>query len=191
MKAFSLIELLVVIAIMALLLVLAVPAMSGIMGGSNLTRGGQAIGDQIVLARQEAVAKNREVEVRLINIASTLDPMNHGYRAIQIWQTTETSTNPISRVVKLPEGIVISSATQLSPLLTADGSVMNTANFSGIGTCAYTGFRIRANGQLSSTVTGSNNFLTIASAKDAGAPPLNYYTVRVNPVTGRVAIYRP
>jgi uncharacterized protein (TIGR02596 family) len=188
-SAFSLIELLVVIAIFALMATLTLPAISSINQAGGINRAGQILGDQIILARQEATSKNRDVEVRIIDVS---DPMWPGYRAIQLWLVDESGTpqGPLGKIQKLPEAIVIAS-NSLSPLLTADTNVSGTTNFGGLGSRPYNGFRVRASGSLPSAVTANNNFLTVQLAKDTDIPPKNYYTVRVNPVTGRVTIHRP
>lgn len=187
--AFTLIELLVVMSILAILMVASLPAINAIARGSDVTRGGQALGDQIIFARQEAVNKNHDVEVRLINLTS--DP-NPGCRAVQIWLVGDASSSPLTKVTKLPDSVLVSSNIALSPLLTADTSVAGTTNFPGLGTCTYSGFRIRANGSLPSSVTGANNFLTVQSAGATGpVPPANYYAVRINSLTGRLSVIRP
>ena len=191
MKAFSLIELLIVIAIMAIMVSLAIPAINGVAQGSGVTRAGQTIGDMIILGRQEAVSKNRDVEVRIVSVPPSQSTGEGGLMAIQLWELTDTSARPLSKIGRLPQGITISSNITLSPLLKADNSVANTTNFGGLGNCEYMGFKIRANGMLSSTVTMNNNFLTVGMVSDKDVPPANYYTIRVNPVTGRVNIYRP
>lgn len=188
-SAFSLIELLVVIAIIAIMAALTLPAISNISQAAGISRGGQILGDQIILARQQAAAKNRNVEVRIIDVADAIDP---GYRALQLWLVDESGTNksPIGKVFKLPDGVVIAS-NSLSPLLNADTNITGTTNFGALGNRPYKGFRIRANGALPSTVVTNNNFLTVQLARDTDTPPHNYYTIRVNPVTGRVTIHRP
>jgi prepilin-type N-terminal cleavage/methylation domain-containing protein len=69
---FSLVELLVVIAILVLLATVSLPAFNSITRGSNLQRAGQMIGDQFALARQEAVARNRDV---IVQFYETTDSM--------------------------------------------------------------------------------------------------------------------
>ncbi len=64
--AFTLIEMLVVVALMLIFLSLAVPAVSSVLAGVNLGRGGQQIADQIMLGRQNALTRNCSVEVRFI-----------------------------------------------------------------------------------------------------------------------------
>ena len=77
-RAFSLIELLVVIAIIALLTSLIVPAASSLGSSYSLTRQGQLLSDQIVLARQVATSRNRNIEVLLTQSNSNW--------SVQLWQ---------------------------------------------------------------------------------------------------------
>lgn len=184
-KAFTLLELLVVMAIVILLASMAVPAFNSITVGSNLNRAGQIVGDQIALARQEAVTKNREVQVRFYDVAT-----NQSWRGIQIWRVEQTGTGTnniaVNRMITLPDGIVINSTTNLSPLLTADGSLSGASNVP-----PYRGFRFRANGATDSSVTAANGYLTLQQANAQGNPPKNYYTVQINPMTGKVIAFRP
>jgi len=181
-RAFSLIELLVVVAIFALLATLAVPALSSIRGAGNISRGGQTLADLIILARQEASTKNRDVEVRFIDVPGD-DP---GFRAAQLWLIAETGPTRIGRIERLPDRIIISSNMALSPLLGSDN--LGTTNFGAMGVRGYRGFRVRAGGSLDASVTTTNNFLTVHSANDSNIPPENFYAVRVNPITGRVTV---
>ena len=187
--AFSLVELLVVVAIIGIMASIAVPAFSSIAAASGITRGGQLLGDQIILARQEATTRNRDIEVRLIDMTNGAWS---GYTAMQLWLKDESGVlSPLGKIQKLPEGTIISSNNSLSPLLTADTSISGSTNF-GATTCSYKGFRIRASGSPSSTINTNNNFLTVVLARDASkTPPDNYYSVSVNPVTSKVKIYRP
>jgi len=188
-SAFSLIELLVVVAIIALMTVVTLPSISGVNQAGAINRAGQTLGDLVILARQEAVSKNRDIEVRVIDLA---DPMYPGYRAIQLWIADEigASSAPLGKIQKFPEGIVLASNT-LSPLLTSDTSVAGTTNFGALGSRPYKGFRVRASGALPPAIGSTNNFLTVQLARDADIPPKNFYTIRVNPITGRVTVHRP
>ena len=182
--AFSLIELLVVVAIFSIMVALVTPAFTQVRAAGVLTRGGQVLADQIALARQEASTKNRDMEVRIVDVGGV-------YRAVQLWIRGEPATRPLGRIEQLPDGVVLSSDTLLSPLLGASPIVGGTAVFGALGSCPYKGFRIRADGTLDAAVNLSNNFLTVQSANDVTVPPNNYFTVRVNPVTSQVTIHRP
>ena len=73
-RAFSLVELLVVIAVIAIVAGYAVPAVTTMLKGSQLTQGSQMVVDQIALARQTALSRNRSVEVRFYKYADPETP---------------------------------------------------------------------------------------------------------------------
>lgn len=190
MKAFSLIELLTVIAILAILAVVAIPAVQSIEVAQSLNRSASLVEDQLALARQTAIARNRDVEVRLVDLS---DPNGAGIRGIQIWIESEdgSTLSAFTRLEALPATTIISENPALSPLLTAEPGRAGSAMFSGQGQRNYRAFRIRPSGAPDSSVNTTNNFLTICSPRDASTPPQNYATLRINPVTGRVTQYRP
>lgn len=187
-QAFSLIELLITMAIIMALASLLTPAFTTISQGSNLTRAGQMIGDQLALARQEAVARNCEMEVRFFTLPSG------GLRAVQLWRIDETSssrtTNAAGRLQVLPEGVLVSTNQTLSPLLSA-GELRGTTSHPSYGSMDYVGFRIRANGSMNRQLKTANSYLTLQPANSSEVPPINYYTLQLNPITGRVTVYRP
>lgn len=190
MKAFSLVELLVVIAILAILAVAATPAMRSIGSAQSITMGGNTVGDQIALARQLASARNRNVEVRIVELN---DGGGRAYRGLQLWvESADGATlSPAGRLEILPTATAISSDTGLSPLLAAEPARAGSTNFGTYGTCAYKAFHIQPTGALDRKVGSTNNFLTVHNQRDANVPPLNYSAVRINPMTGRVTEYRP
>ena len=73
-RAFSLVELLVVISVIAIIAGFAVPAVTTMIRGSALAQGSQNIADQIVLARQLALSRNRSVEVRFYKFGDSETP---------------------------------------------------------------------------------------------------------------------
>jgi uncharacterized protein (TIGR02596 family) len=186
-RAFSLVELLVVIAIMALLIAAAVPALSSVAQGSNLNRAGQMLGDQIAQARLTAVSRNREIQVRFYQLTNGLDT---GWRGLQVWRIEQSATGsigvPASRLMVLPEGVIVEP--DRSPLLDADATVLGADILPSRGSVNYQGFRFRPNGAMSAGVSASNNYLTLRPVRDSGA---NYYTVQVDPLTGKTTVYRP
>jgi len=194
-QAFTLLELLVVITIAIILMAMIAPSMNSITVGSNLTRGGQLVGDEIARARQEAVTNNLDVKVLFFNLPATHGATG-GWTGMQIWHVRQTNNGPVDkpvdRVVTLPLGVIISppDTTMLSPLL-AGTSIVGTTTLPAYGQVPYVGFRFRANGATDSSLTGSNNYLTLQNVHSSGTVPANYYTIQVNPLTGKITVYRP
>jgi uncharacterized protein (TIGR02596 family) len=183
-KAFSLLELLLVMTILAVLMSFAVPAFSSIMSSQNVTRGGQMIADRIAFARQEAVSKNRDTEVRFY-FRTNLG--QEQCRAIQVWREDYTPAGPtnipISRLAELPESVILATNATLSPLIA-------NAPLAGASP-KYRGFRIRANGLTQSAVLNGANFVTVHRIADTNSTPVNYFTIQIHPLTGKVTTYRP
>jgi len=180
---FSLVEMLVVVSIIIILAVVTLPAFNSIAIGSNINRAGQILSDQMALARLTATTKNRDVEVRIFKIPGAQQDIWGG---VQLWiaeQTASGSTNiPFGRLVALPDNIVIDVSR--SPLL---NGISGSSPLPQYGSRDYCGFRFRANGSLGIGASGFDNYLTVI--RD-GAPD-NFYTIQVNPVTGKTTVYRP
>ena len=190
---FTLVELLVVMTIIVILSTLSLPAFTTIIRGSTLTRAGQLISDQFALARQEAVTQNRDVQVRFYNLTSGVSTGWRGIQLLRIDQTpTGTGTTALSRVAVIPDGIVIttnldSTNHSLSPLITGS----NPVTLPGYGSASYSFFRFRANGSLENSVGATENYITLVNATGSGNPPANYYTIQINPLTGKTSVFRP
>lgn len=186
-RAFSIIELLVVVAIFAILAVLALPAVGGIQRANSVNRSGQLLSDTLVSARQEASVKNRTIELRIIQAG---DPPE--YRAFQTWVADENGAmTPLGKVISLPEGAIICSEVELSPLLTANHELAGTTNFGPLGSRPFVALRIRTGGAPDPGITRAKNFLTVRALTDTNIPPDNFYLIRLDPSTGRVGIHRP
>ncbi len=189
-RGFSLVEVLVVLAVISVVAVIALPALSSSMTSSKLTAAGQMISDTIALARQEAVTKDRNVQVRFYNFSGNAWP---GWRAMQILRVEPTSSGTslvaVTKMRLLPDAIVLSST--LSPLLSADPAVVGSTTLPVYGNASYGGFYFTPSGEVESALTTQNNYVTVQSVTATGSPPPNYSTLQVNLTTGKVTTYRP
>lgn len=127
-RAFSLVELLVVIAVIAIVAGYAVPAVTTMLKGSQLTQGSQMVVDQIALARQTALSRNRSVEVRFYKYA---DPETPGeewgkadtwlFHAIQVFEVLDNGVAlPLGAIQRLPTNVIINGGV-LSTILNEKG----------------------------------------------------------------------
>src|SRR5688572_6612010 len=123
-RAFSLIELLVVCAIIGVIIGFTIPAVTTMMRGSQLTQGSQVLTDQLSLARQLALTRNRPVEVRFYKFA---DPETPGedvkeqstwrYRAFQTFEVLDNGAIlPLGKIQMLPSTVIMNEG-KLSSLL--------------------------------------------------------------------------
>lgn len=204
--AFTLVELLVVMAIMIILLALVLPATTSLMRSMNIGRAASMITDEMNFARQTALARNRDVEVRLYAFPSALNNGIKQFRAIRTLLadgTDATKSVPLSRIKYLPDPIIISKQSAFSTLLdygnsSRSGLVHTNETVPSAGSVEYVSFLFRANGGTSlkplSPPTG-NWYLTLyaenAPTDGANNLPKNYFTAQIDPVTGRVRSYRP
>ncbi len=189
-RGFSLLELLVVMGVIALLLALAIPAFNSIGGGNNLARAGNQLGDALALARQLAMAQNRDVAVRLIT-----SPTDFYIDRFQIVAPGASAVDDdiLSRIETLPIKVMVSSAASISPLVSSAETGITT--LPGGGTVSHYQIRFNAEGMLAS----SGAFLTLHAPTDADKVPsssvaafdANFYTIQINPITGSLAIHRP
>ncbi|XHR30933.1 MAG: Verru_Chthon cassette protein D [Chthoniobacteraceae bacterium] len=187
-RGFSLIELLLVILIMIVLFGITGPAITSVLRGNDLNRAGWSFGDRLMLARQEALTKNCNVEVRFYKLPS-------GWSAVQLWRVapSQDGSTPVpvalGSLVKAPSSVIIDE--QLSPLLNADSTIAGTADLPYYHTVKYAGFRFRPNGSVSTVINSSNNYITFKIASDPTEPPANNYTIQVDPVTGKIITFQP
>lgn len=193
-KAFSLIELLVVIGIMGILLALAMPAVTSTLESNNITRAGEMVADQIVLARQIASTRNLTAEVRFIKVPAR---SAEGYSAVQIWTTdARGASSAANKAVLLPEGIVVSDRANVSPLFSLSLSPAGSMPSGPHTGSAYRGVRMSASGAVSPPAAQADRnqlYVTLVNSRFATSAqaPANFFTVQINPDIGNAEIYRP
>lgn len=123
--AFSLIELLIVVAIIGVIAGFGVPALQGVLRGSALTQAAGQITDNLNLARQHAITKNRIVEVRFYRFGDPEvpgekagDPTTGQFRALQFFELNDAGIIiPVGKYQRLPDTVIMNPGAKLSSLL--------------------------------------------------------------------------
>jgi uncharacterized protein (TIGR02596 family) len=221
-RAFSLLELLAVIFIIGIVAVFVTPAASTILKGSQLTQAEQIVTDQIKLARQMAVTKNRSIQVRFIRYGDPEvpgerrnDPATGFYRAIQVFEILESGAAvPLDKPQLLPQAIIMSpgdfstlvSHTDVQPPMQANKAKVTDANGNTTGgdpaiprgidwDYQFVSFRFLPDGSTNlSSTAGTMWHVTLHNINErpnGAAPPPNFVTLQVDPVSGTVRIFRP
>jgi len=202
---FTLLELLLVVAIIGLFAVVALPSLSGILGGSRVSLGIESVNGALSLARQLAVTKNHDIEFRLIEMPDPAVPGSaSAIRAVQIVEITEGGAIPAGKVRVFPSGVVIGSPPEMTSLAALPNvpASANDPQVPGIGTSyKYRGFRFRPDGTTNlgfipelAAASVTNFFLTLYNERtppDGARPPDNFATIQIEPSTGSFTLHRP
>ncbi len=116
-RGFSLIELIVVMGIIVIVATFAVPAASSTLRGSQVSQAASMLADQLGIARQQALSRNRKIEVRFLRFGdpeqpgeSATDPTTGKFRAIQLMEINELNTAvPLagSKIERLPNAVML------------------------------------------------------------------------------------
>jgi uncharacterized protein (TIGR02596 family) len=190
-RAFSLVELLVVMAILAVLASLGMVAFQSTSQGNALARTGQDVADTIVMARQQAMARNRRVEIRFLKLPAPGGAT--AFRAVQAWSVRDDqgTLEPLTRVSLFPNGVMVAETAQLSPLLQSPPASQGRQTYGG-QTRDYSAFTILANGALEGATSEEASFLTLINERHAAqSEPANFSAIAVNPITGETTLFRP
>jgi len=206
-KGFTLIELLAVVAIMILIMAMVVPAFRSVGRATNLTAGANMVVDQLNVARQTALSQNCLVQVRFYKLPGPTDGTNAtAYRAMRIftYDPTGTVATPLTSVKYLPTGAIMVSgafSTLLGPSYpgTSLAPTTGTENLPGFNNATYVAFQFRPSGGTSLDPNGVNNdkwFISFKLETDpvpaSGAKPANnFITAALDPVSGRLHVFRP
>lgn len=215
-RAFSLIELIVVISIIVVIASFTVPAATSILRGSQLTQAsGQIIG-QISLARQQALTKNRAVEVRFYRFADpespgedVANPSTGKFRGMQLFEVLENGAAiPLDKLQMLPQNVIFAQTSEgdvgLSSIL--DQAKAGTPKSAKSDSAApklprgvdynyeFVSFRFLQDGSTNLTPTDTW-YVTLIGLTDRlespSKPPANFFTVQVDPVSGSTRVFRP
>lgn len=214
-RAFSLIELVIVISVIVIIAAFTIPALNTVLKGSQLSQGAGLLVGQLNIARQQALSRNRQIEVRFYRYAdvempgeSLSDPSTGKFRALQLFQITPQGVAlPIEKMQTLPSSVIFSQTTGqgLSTLLdqptafTPKKPLVNDSAAPRLGRGVdhnydYISFRFMPDGSTDRKPT-SNWHVTVIGINDKltspSQPPPNFFTVQIDPVSGVTKIYRP
>lgn len=196
---FTLVELLVVLAVFAVLLLLAVPSLFNSTAATQLTTAGDLLLNQLSEAQQEAIASDSEIKVSFYEReneiggeGAAVEPAGLG--SFQIFRMDSlglfgAGEEMDSAVTRLPNGIVISSKAKLTSFFEEDPK-QGAAPPSGAK--AQMSLRFLPDGSTNLPM-GSPWFLTLVSeeSETKQGVPANFYTIQIDPVTGRIRSFRP
>jgi uncharacterized protein (TIGR02596 family) len=211
-RAFSLIELLMVISIIAIIVALTVPAFNQIGRAQALAKGTSAVIDLLAFARQTALAQNRVVEVRFYrrreNPAQAEDPVANPsrFRACRavIYDEKVLTYRPLTALENLPVRIIVMDDRKFSTAIfpykdtVPARPLQEEMLFGEKEPTKFQCIRFKPNGATDLNPMGTPDqdkwSLTIKSDNDpvmAEKPAHNYATAMLEPVSGRVRIFRP
>jgi len=203
-SGFSMVELLVVLGIIGIMAALVIPSIGPLMRSYNLNRGASMLADELSYARQSALTKNADVEVRFYQVGSTTYTANLPFQAFRCYLST--TNQPLDQIKFLPNPIVVvsmadpaNSPTTFSPMLDATtySTVLTTGQETlpgGTTPTAYVSFKFRATGGTNLVPVTSTWYLTLCAQNaptNANGLPSNYVSLQVDPVTGTLRTYRP
>jgi len=196
----TLIEILSVLAILAILLVAGTPVAFGVMQASRLGSSGDSVLARLLEAQQMAITQDTDVEVRIYE-GSDSTPR---WCALQTYvlkissdpavdATGEGTFQPAETIFRLDSSVAINNQAKLSTLfnlkaVAEDASAVNP----GVGLTRHVAFRFHSDGSTDLT-PGKSWFLTLVAQTSAAdpSPPANYYTIQIDPATGRMRTFRP
>ena len=211
-RAFSLIELLAVIAIISILATLSGIAFNQVSRASKLASAGQALVDNLNLARQTAMTKNRRVEVRIYQIPSSPGFSDNACRAIRLFLVQSAGDLlPVTKITRFQAPVVLSDSTTSLPNSTSTTSTIlaptdisknattDTANdaakwpVNGEATYHYISFHFLPDGgtDLDPEKTWLATLILANDPVAANSLPANYLTVRIDPSVGKITVFRP
>jgi uncharacterized protein (TIGR02596 family) len=155
--------------------------------------------DTLNLARQAAMTNNEPVEVRIYKTGGQGSPADLQYRAFRLFTVdANNGKQALGTLKRLPEPLIISGSLQYSTLLSNHGASSTLPeDYPAPNQTAYIWFRFRPNGGTDLTPVegaGSNWFLTLIMENapvTANGLPANFFTIQIDPVTGRARSFRP
>ena len=215
-KGFSLVELLTVITIIGILAVLAANSLSGLLGTYDLSSAGQAVMDELSLARQMAITENRVVEFQIYKLkAGSLDSAEYCAMALVKSEPLPDGSGSkkvfLRKVSFLPTRVIFDSNVTFSSLLDGQSEETNSLPLAAVvpaGDAPATiqgqpslSFRFRPDGSLDLEATDPaavRRYWTLtlrgyhSTQVDGSAlPAKNFITITLDPLTGKAVAFQP
>jgi uncharacterized protein (TIGR02596 family) len=149
-----------------------------------------------------------------------VNPAYRSYQIFKIIQVTDStggsaqvkeSLEPVNNLVSLPESVIIVPDITLSPALSGDGlpdtKEGSSVGYSGVQTAVYNAWRFMPDGSCRKVGQSSGGFATleyqtltesfITLTTESGQVitaqnlPKNFFTIQVDPFTGKARTYKP
>jgi uncharacterized protein (TIGR02596 family) len=219
-RAFTLVEVLVVLAIISLIMFFSVPNMKEMIQGSKLTQSGDQLKYDLGIAQQTAIKDNLTVEVRFYQYRQpeqSVDASLLGFTAYQMFSLIPDSTKPsdpkaerilapISKINKLPSGVLIPASATWSSLVTEATIANGSQEVPGLipterkTVATYRSFQINPDGSTNLDTSGAKQwYVTLMDSteieKSNGSleslAPNNYICIQVDPFNGGTRWFQP
>lgn len=196
--AFTLVETVIVVAIVAMLFSVAAPYTLAAIQSASLSSAGETLMQKISQAQQRASTENRPIGLDFFYYNKDEVKGCHAIQLVSYNPATNAAT-PLEPPVYWGEGRAVLVEGALSPMFTTNLPVTSTgpatlAPFKNLGATFYR-ILFYPNGSTNLKVPLRMAYFTLISTKNYTAeistPPPNYYTVQVDPITGRGHSYRP
>lgn len=201
--AFTLVEMLVVITIMAALMALSAPYIVGTMQANRLTAAGEGLMFRLSRLQQVVASTNQPGEIRFYRFE--MEGVT-GYHAYQLFSHDEATggMSPLEDPVYFKTDNLRVMEGTLSPLLTpsvhsnVEGMWPRAADTEPFLSRNAQYFRISflPSGKTSLHAPLRQCYLTLSTddpttSVTSSRAPKNYYTIQIDPVSGRAKSYRP
>ena len=207
---------LTVIALIGILAVLATNSLSGLLGTYDLSSAGQAVMDELSLARQMAITENRVVEFQIYKLkAGSLDSAEYCAMALVKSEPLPDGSGSkkvfLRKVSFLPTRVIFDSNVTFSSLLDGQSEETNSLPLAAVVPAGDApaiiqgqpslSFRFRPDGSLDLEATdpsaGRRHWtLTLrgyhSTQVDGSAlPAKNFITITLDPLTGKAVAFQP
>ena len=196
--AFTLVELIVVVAIVSILFIVSTPYTLSALQAASLTSAGDTLMQKLSQAQQRALTENRPVGLEFYFYDK--DGIQ-GCHAVQLisWSPVTNVATPLEQPHYWNGGRCVLVEGTLSPIFDSQLSSLtaNPATQPPFDNLEATTRRVLfyPNGSTNLRMLLRNAYLTLVLTQnyqeDLSTAPRNYYTVQLDPVTGRTRSYRP